>query len=195
VILAVSFTNGYDYWTGIISLILLWVPIILARKGIIELPWPIVLGIGLALFIHNLGLVTNWYGTTFWWDKMTHLTSGIVIASLVAIVLLLIPKHFLCNHIPLKWFPFLVFISILALEALWEIMEFSMDQILGTHMQFGLLDTVNDITSNAISGIIAGMGAFLYLRHNSIDAFLENLKVENTIEKIKSRMTRRGWYK
>ncbi len=191
----VSLSNGYNYWTELISLALVWVPVVLARAKVIELPWPIVLLICIAFFMHNIGLVTNWYAMTYWWDKLTHIVSGMVIASLAVIVLLLVPKHFPCNSIPLKWFPFFVFVSIVALEAFWEIIEFTCDQSLGTHMQYGLSDTSNDIATNAVSGLALGIVAALYLSRHSTDKFLDGLKVEGTINRIKSRMVRRGWYK
>jgi hypothetical protein len=145
--------------------------------------------------MHNIGLVTNWYAMTYWWDKLTHIISGMVIASLAVIVLLLVPKYFPYNNIPLRWFPFLIFISIVALETFWEVIEFTCDQSLGTHMQYGLSDTVNDIATNAVSGVAAGIVAALYLSRHSTERFLDELKVGRTIDRIKSRMVRRGWYR
>jgi FlaA1/EpsC-like NDP-sugar epimerase len=191
----VSLSNGYNYWTELISMALLGVPLILAKARIIELAWPVVLLICSAFFMHNIGLVTNWYAMTYWWDKLTHILSGMVIASLTVIVLLLIPKYFPGNNIPLRWFPFFIFISIVALEAFWEIIEFTCDNSLGTHMQYGLSDTANDIATNAVSGLATGIVAAVYLGRHSTDRFLEELKVEGTIARIKSRMVRRGWYR
>jgi hypothetical protein len=88
VALAMSIADMVIYWiaTAIFSMLLMTVPMILSVKNIIQLPWPMVVSIGLAFLLHNMGLVTHMYDNTFWWDKLTHLVSGVVIASLVGLV-------------------------------------------------------------------------------------------------------------
>jgi hypothetical protein len=69
-------------------------------------------------------------------------------------------------------------IAILTLEGIWEIMEYIIDAFLGTGMQHSLTDTVNDIVTNLASGIVGGIGVFLYLRRRSVDEFVSSLEAE-----------------
>ncbi|MCE5296196.1 MAG: hypothetical protein LLG16_03720 [Euryarchaeota archaeon] len=172
----------YGAATELVCLLLLWVPTILATKDYIQMPWPIVLGIALALFLHSMGLVTDWYNTTFVWDKITHLVSGVILGSLVAIELLFLDRRTESIEIPTIWFVFLITIMILTMEAAWEIVEFTFDHALGTNMQHSLVDTVNDVLTNAISGIVAGLGVVYYLSRSSAEEFLSNLRAEKMIQ-------------
>lgn len=181
--LVLSAWEAVTYWafTAFFSMLLMPVPAILAVKNVIQLPWPMVVSIGLALVLHNLGLVTDLYNTSFWWDKLTHLVSGVVIASLVAVELILLDQRTDSIYIPPIWYLFLVPIAILTLESIWEMVEFFVDQMLHTGMQHGLVDTVNDVATNLLSGLIGGVGVMYYLRSHSVDEFIANLRAEKLI--------------
>lgn len=181
--LVLSIWEAVTYWafTAFFSMLLMPVPAILAVKNVIQLPWPMVVSIGLALVLHNLGLVTDLYNTSFWWDKLTHLVSGVVIASLVAVELILLDQRTDSIYIPPIWYLFLVPIAILTLESIWEMVEFFVDQMLHTGMQHGLVDTVNDVATNLLSGLIGGVGVMYYLRSHSVDEFITNLRAEKLI--------------
>lgn len=181
--LVLSIWEAVTYWafTAFFSMLLMPVPALLAVKNVIQLPWPMVVSIGLALVLHNLGLVTDLYNTSFWWDKLTHLVSGVVIASLVAVELILLDQRTDSIYIPPIWYLFLVPIAILTLESIWEMVEFFVDQMLHTGMQHGLVDTVNDVATNLLSGLIGGVGVMYYLRSHSVDEFITNLRAEKLI--------------
>jgi len=168
------------YWisTLVLSQVLMLVPLALEARKVILLPWPVVLGAALSLLLHGLGLVTEWYYTVFWWDKLTHMTSGVVLSTLVAIEVLLLDLRTESIKIPSIWYLMIIPIAILTLEGIWEILEYIIDVVLGTGMQHGLTDTVNDIVSNLISGIVGGIGVFLYLRRRSVDEFVSSLEAE-----------------
>lgn len=184
IVFSIARGDGYGAITELCCLLLLWVPMVLAIKDVIHLPWPMIFCIGLALFLHSLGLVTNWYNTTFVWDKITHLTSGIVIGLLVAIELLIMDRRTKSIDIPIVWYLLLITISVLSLEGIWEMMEYTFDLTLGTHMQHSMMDTANDIVSNAISGIVAGGGVVFYLSRSSVDDFISNLRADKLIDWI-----------
>jgi hypothetical protein len=182
--LVYSVVNAVSYWafTALFSMLLMTVPAVLSAKSIIQLPWPMVVSIGLAFTLHGLGLVTEWYDTSYWWDKLTHLVSGVVIASLVAVELLLLDQRTGSIYIPPVWYLFLVPIAILTLEALWEMVEFFVDQALQTGMQHSLMDTANDIATNFFSGLIGGLGTMIYLRRHPVDELITNLHAEKLIQ-------------
>ncbi len=178
--LAYSLTQGdsYAYWTEGVCLALLWVPPLLSHRGLIELPYSVLLAIGASLSLHSLGLVTDWYLTTFWWDKVTHLVSGVAVGALVTIALLLVMDAEQAVHVPSKWIPLFVFLAVLSLEAAWEIMEFTLDSTIGTQMQHGILDTVNDIVTNSVSGVVVGVGAAVWVEHSDGEKLRKRLKAE-----------------
>jgi|GEM_PF-1115713 len=186
--ISLSEGDSYAYSTELISLIILWIPPFLAWRQIIDLPWPAILFMGITLFLHSLGLVTLWYYSTFWWDKLTHFATGILVASLVAMGLLIILKYSKTIRIPNKWLAFFVFVAVLASEVFWEVFEFAMDSAVGTNMQHSLVDTINDILSNVVTGIIAGVGAAYFIRHDSLDSFIRGLNVERTVKRLRSRL-------
>jgi hypothetical protein len=171
------------------SIVILSIPLILDRHERVTLPWPVVLCAGIALILHAIGLIMEMYGM-FWWDKLTHLVSGIVVASLVSLVLLVILHYSKTIRIPSKWFPFLLIISVLAFEGVWEILEFTVDHTMGTGMQYGFGDTVNDITTNLISGILAGFGASYFIGKSSVDKIVEGMKVEKTVRFLQKHVDR-----
>ncbi len=187
--LGVSILNhdAYAITTELLCLLLLWIPLLLEVKNIIHFPWPIFLGIALALSLHSLGLVTNWYITIFWWDKLTHLISGVIIASFVATTMLIIDRVSDAVKVPIRWIPFICLISILTLEAFWEILEFSVDQGLGGNMQHGLQDTVNDILVNAFSGLVGGIIMAIYISRSSPGKYLSNLNADKIFKWLKKR--------
>ena len=175
-----SISQWRTYWisTLLLSLMLMLIPLFLEAKKVILLPWPIVLGAAISLLLHGLGLITEWYDTVFWWDKVTHMSSGIVLSALVAIEILLLDLHTESIKIPSIWYLLIIPIAILTLEGIWEILEYSIDVLLGTGMQHSLTDTVNDITTNLISGIVGGIGVVMYLRRRSVDEFAASLEAD-----------------
>lgn len=173
--------DSYAYSTELVSLFLLWIPPFLSWRGVVELPWPIILLIGVSLFLHSLGLVTLWYYSTFWWDKLTHFVTGMVVAALITMALLIIMQHSRTITVPSKWMVFFVFVAVVAFEVFWEIFEFTMDSTVGTNMQHSLEDTANDILTNFITGLIAGVAVAYYLSRCTLDDFVEGLKVERAV--------------
>ncbi len=170
--------DHYAYWTEAFCLVLLWVPPLLSRRGVIELPYAVLLAIGASLSLHSLGLVTDWYLTTFWWDKITHLTSGVAVGALATIALLLVMDAEPAVRVPSKWVPMFVFLTVLSLEAVWEVMEFTLDSTIGTQMQHGILDTVNDIVTNAFSGVVVGVGAAVWVSRADGARLRERLRAD-----------------
>jgi uncharacterized membrane protein YdjX (TVP38/TMEM64 family) len=54
-------------------------------------------------------------------------------------------------------------------------------------MGHGLEDLMNDNLSYTISGIVTGLFAAYYLRHTSVQTFVENLKAEKTLARLRRR--------
>ncbi|NLI73847.1 MAG: hypothetical protein GX369_03625 [Euryarchaeota archaeon] len=180
-VLSVFKGDSYAYSTLLVSILLLIIPASCIKNNVIVLPWPILVSIGLSLSLHGLGVLTSLYQTS-WWDIITHFVSGVTVASLAAILLIVTIVSSDKIMVPVSWIPFLLFVTVLAMEGIWEIMEFTFDNIIGTGMQHGLNDTMKDIAVNALSGIVAGVGFAYYISKASLDDLVESLRVERVVE-------------
>jgi hypothetical protein len=169
--------NRYSLWTGVISILLLWVPQALDMRGLIRLPHFVIVIIGLSLFLNSFGVVTGLYDGTFWWDKLTHIMSGFAVAA-IATVALLILQNLNKISVPSHWYVFFIFIIVMYFEATWEIIEFALDNTVGTTMQYGKMDTVNDLMSDSISGLAAGIGAAYYVQRTDHSDYIERCEAE-----------------
>lgn len=106
-----------------------------------------------------LGNIMNWYDIS-WWDTFMHFISG----GLLAFIALGLYERFI--HVNGKgdippWFVFLIAFAIPALGGvLWEIYEFTTDQVFGTTLQgVGVTDTMTDLMGDVAGGLIVAIFA------------------------------------
>lgn len=98
------------------------------------------------------GSVLNLYRTIGCYDKIIHFLSGVLAAAFGKAVIEFILKRKGAPQLKEVILLFTLFFSF-ACAGLWEVYEFSMDHIIGTHMQGDSFDTMTDI----ISGILGGL--------------------------------------
>ena len=187
---SISSGDSYAYWTEIISILVLWIPAILGSLQLFVIPWPVLASAGSALSLHCAGLFMGLYYSVSWWDTLTHFFSGIVVALFVTIFMLIAISNARTISVPVKWVPFLIIISVVAFEGMWEIMEFAVDMTMGTSMQFDISDTVDDISTCAVAGVVAGVGAMLYLRRTSIPDAVRGMKADRIVNTIRAQTLR-----
>jgi hypothetical protein len=111
-----------------------------------------------------LGEASGFYDRFWWWDILLHAGSAAGFGLLGFVIML-----YLTQSSKLVASPFLVssfsFCFALAIGALWEIFEFTMDQTFGTNMQkSGLRDTMSDLIVDGGGALLASVGGYLYLR-------------------------------
>lgn len=123
-----------------------------------------------------LGSFLGFYTIFPWWDIALHLSSGILLVySSYVLVLIIDRKNSLYERGQIKLILLIGLTVAIAGAALWEVFEFSADQLLGTNTQLGSLrDTMHDI----ICGIIGGSLQTVYIairermnKNNSMDSF------------------------
>ena len=96
-----------------------------------------------------LGSTNGFYDNYFWWDSVLHSLSGPVCGILIYSIIF--GKSGLTHGMSLL----LVFCFIMTFGTIWEIVEFTLDNTLGMHMQLGsLLDTMTDILFNTLGAIV-----------------------------------------
>jgi hypothetical protein len=118
------------------------------------------------LFIYAtlfLGEVHGYYTKFWWWDIILHTGSAIAFGFIGFIVLFILYKGDKIKASPITIAIFTFFFA-LGIGAVWEIFEFSMDQIFGLTMQkSGLIDTMWDL-------IVDSFGYF-YLKNEDLFIF------------------------
>jgi hypothetical protein len=154
------------------ALILSYVPQLLASKIQVKLPLQFQFGITLFLYASIfLGEVGGYYQKFWWWDVVLHAGSAFAFGFVGFLTLyLLYARHKLAAS------PFLISIFAfsfgLAIGAIWEIFEFTMDNIFGMNMQKnGLRDTMWDLIVDTLGAGGASIIGYIYLRFQVRDPF------------------------
>jgi hypothetical protein len=122
-----------------------------------------------------LGEVQDFYAKFWWWDLALHGGSGFLlgIAGFLLVYLLNEDKK-ASVHLTPGFIALFAFTFSQGLGSLWEIFEFSMDQVFGLNMQkSGLVDTMSDLIINAIAAATISLLGYGYLKSPKVDSFLE----------------------
>lgn len=139
---------------------------------------PRVFSFGLALFVYAtlfLGEVNRFYYDVWWWDIMLHSSSGFAFGLIGLILILLFLRSRKIIEQPLL-VAVLAFSFAQAIGVLWEIFEFTGDQLLGTDMQkSGLIDTMWDLIVNVVGAFIAALIGYFYVHPKADNTPLESV--------------------
>jgi len=111
-----------------------------------------------------LGELANFYELFWWWDVVLHFSSAIAFGCIGFIILFYLNRT---NKISSKpfWIALFSFSFAVSIGVIWEIFEFSMDQIFGMHMQkSGIVDTMWDLIVDAIGALISVAAGYAYMQ-------------------------------
>ena len=109
-------------------------------------------------FAQYLGAMLSFYDIIPIYDLILHSSSGALLILLADYLLNLILKKFPEANIPLFVRSCFCFLFSAASAAVWEIWEFSGDQIFGLNSQIDLMDTMTDIIAGTCGAIV---GSFI----------------------------------
>lgn len=143
------------------------VPSIVERNYRVTLPFELDLLITLSLFLHTfLGEGMNFYQRINHWDKLLHLYGGSVVAILGFLIVYTL--HYTRKvRLSLPLIGLFTIIFALAVGALWEIGEFTVDNVFMRHTQDDLADTMWDLIGDLTGGCIAAALGMLYVRYTN----------------------------
>ena len=119
-----------------------------------------------------LGEVLDFYNRLWWWDIGLHTSAGLLmgIFGFLLVYVLNESKKAHMNMAP-SFIALFAFAFGVTIGSIWEIFEFSVDQLLGANMQkpmlgdpSGLTDTMWDIIVNAIGAFTISFIGFGYLK-------------------------------
>ncbi len=166
---AAVFSLFYGRWSlAFVSLATLaasMLPAVVARWYHIHIPWAYFTGIVLFIFGSLfLGEAFDFYERYWWWDVVLHTASaiGFGLVGFVFVFYLFQGDRYAA---PAWAMAFIAFCFAVTIGVLWEIFEFSMDQIFGLNMQkSGLMDTMWDLIVDNIGASIGAFAGFLYLK-------------------------------
>lgn len=169
--LAAAVYNG-SWIVGFLSLatfLLTFLPYFFEKQSNIDIPTE--LELISTLFIYTtlfLGEAENYYLRFPWWDLLIHGFSALGLGFIGFLVLYTVHAKGKFKAKPLVVAVFSFCFS-LAVSALWEIFEFTMDTFFGTNMlKSGLVDTMGDLILGTIGAFIASFLGFLYLKYHRI---------------------------
>jgi len=111
-----------------------------------------------------LGEVGDFYERYWWWDVILHSGAavGFGLIGFVLVFMLFEGDRFAAPPLSLAILSFCIAVSI---GAMWEIFEFSLDEIFGFNTQkSGLQDTMWDLIVNTVGASIGGAAGYFYLR-------------------------------
>ncbi len=168
-----------QYQSAVETLLILMItvlPVVLGNKFAVKIPHGFetltVLFVFMSLF---LGEVQSYYARFWWWDLVLHSGSAFIMGILgFLLVYVLNEKRELDINLNRNFVALFAFMFAVGIGALWEIFEFSVDQLFGSNMQkSGLVDTMWDLIVNVIGAFIISVLGWGYIKTREADSFLE----------------------
>ena len=132
-------------------------PNIIERRFDIRIPLLLDLTITLAIFLHAGGGVLRMYWTIPFYDMIAHFFASALIAFIALTTVYLLDEYWAGLHTDIRGMIFVTIIFTMAVGVTWEIGEFGIDQVFGTHEQRDLYDTMTDLIADTIAGVIVAV--------------------------------------
>lgn len=157
-------------------------PVVLERRFRIFVPPQMqLLAIAFVFAALFLGEVRDYYLRFWWWDIVLHTSSGFLLGIVgFLLVHILNETDRVDIHLRPGFVAFFAFLFALGFGAVWEIFEFTMDQVFGMNMQkamlddpSGLTDTMWDLIVDTIGALVISILGWHYLKHGRRVSFLE----------------------
>lgn len=170
---------------------LLATPLVLRERLAVRPPYGLQILVILFVFASLfLGEIRSYYDRFWWWDMVLHFSSGLLL-GIFGFMLIYILNEDERAHVSVRpgFMALFAFCFAVALGALWEIFEFSMDVFFGMQMQkpmlddpSGLTDTMVDLMLDALGGAIIAVYGYVFIRRGEqsfIARLIDRLATEN----------------
>ncbi|RMD47545.1 MAG: hypothetical protein D6832_05855 [Alphaproteobacteria bacterium] len=159
------------------------VPLVAVRRFGIRLPPAFLAWTTVFVFASIfLGEAQDFYERFWWWDLVLHGSSAMAIGLFAFLLIFMLFEG--DRYAAPPWaLGALSFCVAMTIGGLWEIFEFTMDQLFGFNMQkSGLVDTMTDMIVDALGAAVSGLAGFLYLKGRDLGgsrALIEAFIAEN----------------
>jgi hypothetical protein len=174
-----------------IILFFTFLPLILGKRLQIKIPPEFdLLAIVFIYATLFLGEVHDYYIRFWWWDLVLHTSAGLLLGIIgFLLVYILNEKDDINLQLTPGFMALFAFVFAIAFGTLWEVFEFTMDNLFGLSMQkpmfndpSGLTDTMWDLIVDAVGALIISILGYSYFRATESSSFLESW-IENFIDK------------
>jgi hypothetical protein len=154
-------------------LIVLFIPIIFKRRLQVDIPAEFHLTAVIFTFAAlYLGEIQHFYQRVWWWDIALHGSAGLLMGIFGFLLIYILNESKRIDiHLTPGFIAFFAFTFAVSIGTVWEIFEFSADQIFQLNMQkpmmgdpSGLTDTMWDMIVNAIGALIISLTGWWYLK-------------------------------
>ena len=162
--------EGETLWVfaGLFALAFTFVPMVLRRNFKISIPWVLELLIFLALFLHVVGGVLDWYDRFPNWDTMTHFISTFMLGVVALIVIYLMHVYWEGFTMDLRAMMVMTVFVGAFLGVVWELMEWTVDLVFGTEEQLGLDDTMMDLVMDLFGACLASLIGYRWIENGTL---------------------------
>jgi hypothetical protein len=150
-----------------LSLVVTLLPPYLRRRHDVHLGPGLTVWIAATVALHSLGMLAL-YEAIFWWDHLTHVSSGTLIAGVGYAAVEALDRHTERIHLPTAFLGFYVVVFTLAAGVLWELFEMGGREVaraLGREpilVVYGVDDTVLDLVFDGLGGLVVALGGAAY---------------------------------
>lgn len=176
--------NWQSAFLAAVTVVFILAPLPLQAKTGVYVPR--VFSVALALFVYAtlfLGEANRFYYDVWWWDVMLHSGSAFAFGLIGLITLMLSVSRQTIRAKPIVLSVF-AFSFALMIGVLWEIFEFTGDQLFNMDMQKdGLNDTMWDFIVNTVAAFAAALVGYFYLTPHTpstpLDPVLDKVVTEN----------------
>ncbi len=120
-----------------------------------------------------LGEIQAYYTKYWWWDIILHTSSGFLLGILAFVLVYALNQEKKINlMLNLKFLSLFAFAFAVAMGAIWEIIEFILDQVLGTSLQHGsLVDTMWDLIVDSLGALVISILGYFYIKRGGLLIF------------------------
>jgi hypothetical protein len=140
-----------------------FVPSALERDARVTMDSSLSLWITGAVFLHAVGALEvggySFYGDLWWWDHLTHVATGSLVAGAGYSVVRAVDEHTDAIVLTPRFTFVFTVLFVLAFGVYWEVVEFALGQVTvggeSPLTQYGLEDTMKDLAFDAVGGVVA----------------------------------------
>ena len=174
----------YELCTGVFCGIFCLLPIIFERKSIMSLPLWFVIFMDIAIFLHAYGVLLLQYDLLVFYDTVTHTFSSFVICLCVILTLFTLQRYNSKVNFSVGFTTVFIFLIMMAFGAYWEVMEYVVDLLTGTGMQYSPFDTLRDMFANALGSMLGSLFMYLFMRNRSVEEFIDSFNLHKSLRKV-----------
>ena len=156
-------------------------PVVLGRRMPVQIPAEFqVLAVVFVFSSLFLGEVRSYYERIWWWDIALHMSSGLLLGMVGFLLIYVLNENERVDvHMRPRFVALFAFLFAVAVGAIWELFEFSMDRTFGTTMQkpmlgdpSGLTDTMWDLAVDTVGAFVISAFGWWYMKRKT-HSFIE----------------------